>query len=170
MTVCTLTFNVLDLDFPVSGKNKTPPLITGEEEALLVDAGFTRADGHRLAAEILDAGKMLTTVFVSHADPDFFFGAEVIADTFPDARFVATPLVIEHIAEPAHLARTTPAEWAGEVQRRCPLEGKSAALDFWLISQLQGRTLWQLKSSIPDAFWTQVGHKDRKRLTRAEKE
>ncbi|MFF7952578.1 MBL fold metallo-hydrolase [Streptomyces griseorubiginosus] len=95
----TLSFTILDLDFPAGSKNKTAPLVTGEREALLVDAGFTRADGHRLAAEILDSGKGLTTVFVSHADPDFYFGAEVIADAFPEAVFVATPLVIEHIRD-----------------------------------------------------------------------
>jgi glyoxylase-like metal-dependent hydrolase (beta-lactamase superfamily II) len=93
----TLSFTVLDLDFPAGSKNKTATLVTGESDALLVDAGFTRADGHRLAAEVLDSGKTLTTVFVSHGDPDFYFGAEVLADTFPDATFVATPLVIEHI-------------------------------------------------------------------------
>jgi glyoxylase-like metal-dependent hydrolase (beta-lactamase superfamily II) len=95
--VSTLAFKILDLDFPVGSKNKTATLVTGDSDALLVDAGFTRADGHRLAAEILDSGKKLTTVFISHGDPDFYFGAEVIADTFPEARFVATPLVIEHI-------------------------------------------------------------------------
>ncbi|POX54079.1 MBL fold metallo-hydrolase [Streptomyces sp. Ru72] len=93
----TLSFKVLDLDFPAGSKNKTATLVTGEHEALLVDAGFTRADGHRLAAEILDSGRKLTTVFVSHGDPDFYFGAEVIADAFPEAKFVATPIVIEHI-------------------------------------------------------------------------
>ncbi|CAM5700802.1 MBL fold metallo-hydrolase [Streptomyces griseorubiginosus] len=95
----TLSFTILDLDFPAGSKNKTATLVTGEREALLVDAGFTRADGHRLAAEVLDSGKSLTTVFVSHADPDFYFGAEVVADAFPEARFVATPLVIEHIRD-----------------------------------------------------------------------
>ena len=94
----TLDITVLDLDFPVGSKNKTATLITGEREALLVDAGFTRADGHRLVAAVLDSGKELTTVYVSHADPDFYFGAEVVADAFPEATFVATPIVIEHIA------------------------------------------------------------------------
>ncbi|WP_314222759.1 MBL fold metallo-hydrolase [Streptomyces zaehneri] len=93
----TLSFKVLDLDFPAGIKNKTATLVTGESQALLVDAGFTRADGHRLAAEVLDSGKKLTTVFISHGDPDFYFGAEVLSDTFPDARFVATDHVIEHI-------------------------------------------------------------------------
>jgi glyoxylase-like metal-dependent hydrolase (beta-lactamase superfamily II) len=94
----TLSFTVFDLDFPVGSKNKTATLVTGENEALLVDAGFTRADGHRLAAAVLDSGKTLTTVFVSHGDPDFYFGAEALADAFPDATFVATPPVIDHIA------------------------------------------------------------------------
>ena len=85
----TLSFTVFDLDFPAGSKNKTATLVTGENDALLVDAGFTRADGHRLAAAVLDSGKTLTTVFISHGDPDFYFGAEVLADAFPDATFVA---------------------------------------------------------------------------------
>jgi glyoxylase-like metal-dependent hydrolase (beta-lactamase superfamily II) len=93
----TLSFTVFDLDFPAGSKNKTATLVTGQNEALLVDAGFTRADGHRLAAAVLDSGKTLTTVFISHGDPDFYFGAEVLADAFPDATFVATPIVIDHI-------------------------------------------------------------------------
>ncbi|GAB2764444.1 MBL fold metallo-hydrolase [Streptomyces bullii] len=93
----TLDFKVLHLDFPAGSKNKTATLVTGDSEALLVDAGFTRADGHRLAAEILDSGKTLTTVFISHGDPDFYFGAEVLADAFPDAKFLATEHTIEHI-------------------------------------------------------------------------
>ncbi|MBT2451369.1 MBL fold metallo-hydrolase [Streptomyces sp. ISL-43] len=95
----TLDFRVIDLDFPVGSKNKTATLITGEEQALLIDTGFTRADGHRLAAEILDSGKTLTKVFVSHADPDYYWGAEVIDDAFPGAEVLATPLVIEHIKD-----------------------------------------------------------------------
>jgi glyoxylase-like metal-dependent hydrolase (beta-lactamase superfamily II) len=94
----TLDFTVIDLDFPVGSKNKTATLITGDEQAFLIDAGFTRADGHRLVAEILDSGKTLSTVFISHADPDFYWGAEVIADAFPDVQLLATALVIEHIA------------------------------------------------------------------------
>lgn len=94
----TLTYEVFDLDFPVGSANKSAVLVTGETEALLVDAGFTRADGHRLVAAILDSGKTLKSVFVSHADPDFYFGLEAIADAFPDAALVATPIVIEHIA------------------------------------------------------------------------
>ncbi|MBZ4488449.1 MBL fold metallo-hydrolase [Microbacterium sp. cx-55] len=93
----SLEFQVFDLDFPVGSPNKSAVLVTGPNEALLVDAGFTRADGHRLVAAILDSGKTLRTVFISHADPDFYFGLEVIADAFPDAAIVATQTVIDHI-------------------------------------------------------------------------
>jgi glyoxylase-like metal-dependent hydrolase (beta-lactamase superfamily II) len=94
-----LDFKILDLDFPVGSKNKTATLITGERDALLIDAGFTRADGHRLVAEVLDCGKELKTVFISHADPDYYWGAEVIADSFPGAELLATPPVIEAIGK-----------------------------------------------------------------------
>ena len=93
----SLNYEVFDLDFPVGSPNKSAVLVTGQTEALLVDAGFTRADGHRLVAAILDSGKTLKTVFVSHADPDFYFGLEAIADAFPEAALVATPIVIKHI-------------------------------------------------------------------------
>jgi len=85
------------IDSADSSLHKTSTLITGETEAIVVDAAFTRADGHRIAAEVLDSGKRLTTVLVTAGDPDFYFGAEVIADAFPDAVFLAPVDVIEHI-------------------------------------------------------------------------
>jgi len=94
-----LSYTIIDGDFPVGVKNKTATLVTSEDEALLVDAGFTRADGHRLVGAVLDSGRKLTTVVISHADPDFYFGAEVIADAFPGARFLATPEVAAAMAK-----------------------------------------------------------------------
>jgi len=64
------------IDAPDSSLNKTSILVTGESEALVVDAGFTRADGHRIVAEILDSGKLLRNVLITAGDPDFYFGAE----------------------------------------------------------------------------------------------
>lgn len=93
----SLTYEVFDLDFPAGSKNKSAVLVSGETEAVLVDAGFTRAAGHRLVAAVLDSGKTLTTVFVSHADPDFYFGLEVVVDAFPGVEVRATSVVIEHI-------------------------------------------------------------------------
>ncbi len=91
-----LTYTVLDS--APSSLHKTSVLVTGETEALVVDAAFTRADGHRIVAAVLDSGRTLTTVVITAGDPDFYFGAEVIADAFPQARFVAPADVIDHIA------------------------------------------------------------------------
>lgn len=93
-----LHYTIIDGDFPAGTKNKTATLVTGADQALLIDAGFTRADGHRLAAAVLDSGRDLGAVVISHADPDFYFGAEVIADAFPGARFLATPAVAAAMA------------------------------------------------------------------------
>ena len=85
------------LDTGSGSLEKTITLVTGDTEAVLIDAGFTRADGHRAVAAVLDSGKRLTAVFISAGDPDFYFGAEVVEDAFPDAQFIAPADVIEHI-------------------------------------------------------------------------
>lgn len=72
-------------------------LITGDKEALVIDAGFTRADALRIAANVLDSGKQLTTILVSQADPDYYFGVETLKQIFPNAQVVATPAVSEKI-------------------------------------------------------------------------
>ncbi|RSZ57646.1 MBL fold metallo-hydrolase [Massilia atriviolacea] len=74
-------------------------LIYGATEALVIDAGFTRADALRIAANVLDSGKQLKTILVSQADPDYYFGVETLKQIFPKAQVVATPQVVEKIKE-----------------------------------------------------------------------
>jgi glyoxylase-like metal-dependent hydrolase (beta-lactamase superfamily II) len=66
-------------------------VLEGESEVALVDAQFS-ADNAAAVAELIRAtGKPLTTIFISHSDPDYYFGLGVIADAFPDAKILATP-------------------------------------------------------------------------------
>ncbi len=44
-----------------------------------------------MIAEILETGRRLTTIYVTHAHPDHYFGVGTIAGAFPQARVVATP-------------------------------------------------------------------------------
>lgn len=74
-------------------------LLYGETEAAVIDAGFTRADALRIAANVLDSGKKLTTIFISQADPDYYFGIETLKQFFPEARVITTPAVREQIAK-----------------------------------------------------------------------
>ncbi|PJI97083.1 glyoxylase-like metal-dependent hydrolase (beta-lactamase superfamily II) [Acidovorax sp. 69] len=77
--------------------NVNSTLVYGEKEAMVIDAGFTRADALRIAANVLDSGKELKTIYVSQADPDYYFGAETLKAFFPQAEVVTTPAVLEKI-------------------------------------------------------------------------
>jgi glyoxylase-like metal-dependent hydrolase (beta-lactamase superfamily II) len=78
--------------FPVSSE-----LITGQTDAVLIDAQFQRNDAQALVQKIKASGKKLTTVYISHSDPDFYFGLDVIQAAFPDAKIVATPQTVAAI-------------------------------------------------------------------------
>lgn len=72
-------------------------LIMGEHDAVLVDPPFTQADAHRVAAMVLDSGRRLTHIFVTHDHPDHFFSMDVLHEAFPDAEIVAHPQVVADI-------------------------------------------------------------------------
>lgn len=80
-----------------SSFNVNSTLVYGEKEAMLIDAGFTRADALRIAANVLDSGKQLTTIYVSQADPDYYFGVETFKEFFPQAEVVTTPAVLDKL-------------------------------------------------------------------------
>ena len=65
-------------------------LVAGKTDAVLLDTGFTRADAMRIAAMVLDSKKVLKTIYISQADPDYYFGIAVLKQVFPDARVVTT--------------------------------------------------------------------------------
>ena len=74
-------------------------LVTGAKDAVLIDAQFSRGEALKLVERIRAGGRRLTTVYVSHSDPDFYFGLDVIHAAFPDARIVATPQTIAGIEQ-----------------------------------------------------------------------
>ncbi|AYV84211.1 MAG: MBL fold metallo-hydrolase [Hyperionvirus sp.] len=70
-------------------------LIYGERDAILVDPLMTIAEGHTLADWITASGKNLTTIYITHAHGDHYFGAGPVLERFPNARMVATASVVE---------------------------------------------------------------------------
>jgi glyoxylase-like metal-dependent hydrolase (beta-lactamase superfamily II) len=72
-------------------------IVSGAKDAVLIDAQFSRGEALKLVERIRASGKHLTTVYVSHSDPDFYFGLDVIHAAFPDAKIVATPQTIAGI-------------------------------------------------------------------------
>lgn len=71
--------------FPVSST-----LVIGSSEVLLIDAQFQRNDAQALVEKIRATGKPLNTIYISHSDPDFYFGLDVLQAAFPKARILAT--------------------------------------------------------------------------------
>ncbi len=106
-------------------------LIKGEKKAVLVDAPFTRADAHRVVGMILDSGKELETVYITHDHPDHFFAMEVIMNAFPDARVVAHPAVA------ADIWKSLPAK----VKRWFPVMGQNAPRTPTAPMALEGDTI-----------------------------
>ena len=90
-----LTLQVYNADGASFHVNAT--LVSGKTEAVLLDTGFTRADAYRIAAMVLDSKKTLKTIYISQADPDFYFGAGVLQQVFPEARLVASPPTVKKI-------------------------------------------------------------------------
>jgi glyoxylase-like metal-dependent hydrolase (beta-lactamase superfamily II) len=124
-----LTVKVYNADANSFNVNST--LVYGQKDAIVIDAGFTRADALRIAANVLDSGKQLTTIYVSQADPDYYFGVEVLKEVFPQADVVSTPAV---------LAKLSP-KLAGKVAFWGPKMGANAPRKPVVPRALEGNTL-----------------------------
>jgi len=73
----------------------TATLIYGRTDALLVDAFLSDAQTAELADWIAATGKRLSTIYITHAHPDHFFGLKLLRDRFPGARAIAAPQVVD---------------------------------------------------------------------------
>jgi glyoxylase-like metal-dependent hydrolase (beta-lactamase superfamily II) len=73
----------------------TVTLINGERDALLVDTFLSEAQTAELADWIAQSGKRLSTIYITHAHADHFFGLKHLRDRFPEASAVAAPQVAD---------------------------------------------------------------------------
>lgn len=94
-TAAPLTLQVYNAD--ANSFHVNAVLVSGQTDAVLLDTGFTRADALRIAAMVLDSKKTLKTIFISQADPDYYFGIEVLKQYFPDAKVVTTAPTLKKI-------------------------------------------------------------------------
>lgn len=106
-------------------------LVSGKTDAVLLDTGFTRADALRIAAMVLDSKKALKTIYISQADPDYYFGIEVLKQYFPDAQVVTTAPTLKKIQ----------ATLATKLQVWGPRMGSNAPKAVPLPAVLEGNTL-----------------------------
>ncbi|HEX4656401.1 MAG TPA: MBL fold metallo-hydrolase [Streptosporangiaceae bacterium] len=69
-------------------------LITGEQDAVLVDPLFTQSQAEALRDWVTASGKNLTAVYITHGHPDHWLGLGFMLEAFPSARAFALPSVI----------------------------------------------------------------------------
>ncbi|MDD1794008.1 MBL fold metallo-hydrolase [Enterovibrio sp. ZSDZ42] len=79
--------------------NVTSTVVSGEKEVMVIDTGFTRADALQIASKVLDSGKELNTIYISQADPDYYFGASQLLEIFPHVNVVTTQAVRDAIVK-----------------------------------------------------------------------
>lgn len=68
----------------------TVTLIYGERDAVLVDTFLSVQHSKELVDWLVESGKNLTTIYITHAHGDHFFGLKLLLDRFPGARAFAT--------------------------------------------------------------------------------
>ncbi|MCW3467145.1 MBL fold metallo-hydrolase [Chitinophaga nivalis] len=72
-------------------------IVSGKTDAILIDAQFTLPEARKVVEAIKASGKKLTTIFISHGDPDFYFGLEEFKRAFPGVTVYATAATVDHI-------------------------------------------------------------------------
>ena len=72
----------------------TVTLIYGERDAILADTFLSVQHLKELVDWLVESGKNLTTIYITHAHGDHFFGLKLLLDRFPGARAFATRSVV----------------------------------------------------------------------------
>jgi len=76
-------------------------LLSGDKEAVLIDALITTEEATRLVDWIRAKDRALTTVYITHGHGDHFFGLNTVLAAFPQAKAVALPEVVPFAQEAA---------------------------------------------------------------------
>jgi glyoxylase-like metal-dependent hydrolase (beta-lactamase superfamily II) len=75
----------------------TVTLVHGERDAVLVDTFLSEQQSSELVDWVVESGKNLVVVYVTHGHGDHFFGLKLLLDRFPHARALATAPVVAAI-------------------------------------------------------------------------
>jgi glyoxylase-like metal-dependent hydrolase (beta-lactamase superfamily II) len=77
----------------------TATLIYGERDAVLVDTFLSAQQSKELADWLVESGRNLVAIYITHAHGDHYFGLSLLLDRFPHARALATARVAAAIRE-----------------------------------------------------------------------
>ncbi len=122
----TPSIPVVTTDFaPGEHERPWPPiastLIYGSRDAVVVDSFITQEQARAQADWITGTGKNLTTIYATHGHGDHFFGASVLLERFPKARFMAAPSAVEVMKEqvsPEYVAKFWESRFPNQLPKR----------------------------------------------------
>ncbi len=77
----------------------TATLLHGERDAVLVDTFLSEQQSRELVEWVVQSGKNLVTIYITHAHGDHYFGLKLVLDRFPKARAVASAAVVTAIQD-----------------------------------------------------------------------
>jgi glyoxylase-like metal-dependent hydrolase (beta-lactamase superfamily II) len=75
----------------------TVTLVYGERDAVLVDTFLTDQHSRELVDWVVESGKNLTAIYVTHAHGDHYFGLKRLLDKFPNAKPISTSSTVAAI-------------------------------------------------------------------------
>src|SRR5712671_5722571 len=75
----------------------TVALIYGQHDAVLVDTFLSQQHSKELVDWVVESGKNLTAVYVTHAHGDHYFGLKHLLDKFPNAKAIAASSTVAAI-------------------------------------------------------------------------
>jgi len=122
----TPSIPVVTTDFaPGEHERPWPPisstLLYGSRDAVVVDSFITQEQARAQADWIAGMGKNLTTIYATHGHGDHFFGASVLLERFPKARFMAAPSAVEVMKEqisPEYVAKFWESRFPNQLPKR----------------------------------------------------
>ena len=153
---------VVTTDFaPGEHERPWPPisstLIYGLRHAVVVDSFITVKQARAQAEWIASTGKNLTTIYATHGHGDHFFGASVLLERFPKARFVATPSTIQVMKEqtaPDFVQKFWESRFPGQLPKHLVVaEGRSTN-----VIELEGENLFVVPLAFTDTAGTTCLH------------
>jgi len=83
----------------LSWVTNTVTLIHGERDAILVDTFLSVEHSKELVDWLVESGKNLIAIYITHAHGDHFLGLTLLLDRFPDARAFATATAVTAMQE-----------------------------------------------------------------------
>ena len=158
----TPSIPVVTTDFaPGEHERPWPPisstLIYGSRDAVVVDSFITQEQARSQADWIAATGKNLTTIYATHGHGDHFFGASVLLERFPKARFVAAPSAIQVMKEqtaPEFLSKFWESRFPNQLPKRLVIAQELGSS----VIELEGENLFVVPLRFTDTAGTTCLH------------